>query len=188
MSDEINILAENNIIKVVDNKTIIVAAQPIALVSTGNTGPRGPKGPKGLNYTGNYTGTLLNNNNQYNAPIPFNAGYNNGNGYMTDDVIYFDGSSYVCLEDHTDENPTDAPTKWGLLASKGETGSSVSGYNFVQPTPNTLWNINHNLGYNPSVTAFNSGNLEVECSIVHISNNQTQLLFLIPISGYARVI
>jgi hypothetical protein len=55
----------------------------------------------------------------------------------------------------------------------------------IQNIPSTTWHINHNLNKFPSVTVIDSANTEVEGDIIHINENQCQLIFSAAFSGKA---
>jgi hypothetical protein len=59
-------------------------------------------------------------------------------------------------------------------------------YVHTQPMPALNWAINHNLGFRPDVTLLNSGGVEIEGEIVHISDNLAVAIFVVPVSGTAR--
>jgi hypothetical protein len=65
---------------------------------------------------------------------------------------------------------------------------NMAAYTHVQSSPASTWIINHNLGYKPDVTLYTTGGVVMYAEIVHISNNQTQIIFTIPTSGVARLI
>lgn len=71
---------------------------------------------------------------------------------------------------------------------QGPRGDSGSGYVFTQISPLAIWNINHNLGYKPALNSFTSGGLNIEGSVLHLSNNQLTITFNTPTSGTARLI
>lgn len=58
-------------------------------------------------------------------------------------------------------------------------------YIFTQLTPDTLWDIIHNLNRYPSVTVVDSGGSEIIPSVIYISGNQVQLHFSNATSGKA---
>jgi hypothetical protein len=66
----------------------------------------GPQGPAGLN------ATLLWRNT-----------WNSALTYVINDVVFFNGSSYVAIANTAlTESPTTAPSKWSILAQKGDQG------------------------------------------------------------------
>ena len=75
----------------------------------------------------------------------------------------------------------------GPQGIQGPPGPTGAGFDFTQASPATVWTINHNLGYRPSVQMFNVGGLEVLGEIQHTSNNQTLITFNIAVAGTARL-
>jgi hypothetical protein len=68
----------------------------------GPIGPAGPQGDKGLIWQGVWSGATT---------------------YVIDDAISFNGSSYISISDgNLNFSPDSEPTKWELLASKGDQG------------------------------------------------------------------
>lgn len=59
---------------------------------------------------------------------------------------------------------------------------------FNQLTPSLTWNINHGLGYYPSVELLNEDWNEVEGNVVHTSLNTIKIEFTVPIAGHARLV
>lgn len=70
--------------------------------ATGAQGLKGDKGDKGAQWRGAYSA---------------------GTAYVIDDVVSYNGSSYICILASTGNLPTD-PTYWLLIASKGDTGAT----------------------------------------------------------------
>ena len=58
---------------------------------------------------------------------------------------------------------------------------------FSQPTPAQEWVINHNLGFRPSVELLSVGGAEIEGDVLHVSENQTLVSFVMPVAGSARL-
>ena len=58
---------------------------------------------------------------------------------------------------------------------------------FEQPTPSTVWVINHNFGYEPSVEVIDSTGAEVEAAVTNPSINQTVVTFSVATAGIARL-
>lgn len=73
----------------------------------GEAGTQGAKGEKGdsFNWRGEYSSSAQ---------------------YHSNDVIYYEGSSYICVKDSFGYLPTNA-TYWSLMAKKGEEGTGDSG-------------------------------------------------------------
>ena len=58
-------------------------------------------------------------------------------------------------------------------------------YDFHQTVPDTIWDINHNLGKFPSITVIDSGNTVVVGEYEYIDNNNVQLTFNAAFAGKA---
>lgn len=70
---------------------------------------------------------------------------------------------------------------------QGPPGASGGVYLHEQASASDLWVMNHNLGHRPIIELFTIGGLGMDGSIVHINNNQAQVLFSSPIAGYATL-
>jgi hypothetical protein len=69
-----------------------------------------------------------------------------------------------------------------------EVGStSDKNYVHTQPLAAASWNIGHNMGKYPSVTAFDSTLTRVEGVENHIDSNNLELTFNVPVSGIASL-
>jgi len=68
--------------------------------------------------------TILANWEEFPAGTTINwtGAWNSGTAYAIFDVISHQGSSYLCLQAHTNEQPPSG-TYWGLLAQKGDQGN-----------------------------------------------------------------
>jgi len=66
-----------------------------------------------LNVTGNVTGV---------PHIDYRGNYSGSTAYVKDDVVFYNGSSYIAKQSSTGNAPTNT-TYWGLLAQKGTDGS-----------------------------------------------------------------
>lgn len=73
----------------------------------------------------------------------------------------------------------------GLRGVQGDPGTGGDYLQFDQAAPATTWTINHNFGVRPNVSAYSTGGRELWAEIIHVSVNQTQILFDSPIAGYA---
>ena len=71
--------------------------------ATGPQGIQGPKGEKGINPMGTWV---------------------SNNEYFVDDVVTYQGSAYICIQDHTGISipPNTDTTRWLLFVSKGDKG------------------------------------------------------------------
>lgn len=66
--------------------------------------------------------------------------------------------------------------------------AGLTAYVHTQLAPAATWIINHNRGAVPTCTVCSPGGAEVEAEVLHVSLNQTQVLFVAPASGTARLI
>lgn len=83
---------------------------------------------------------------------------------------------------------TQPSVQLALAAVLGSTGGiSNSGILHNQMTPAMTWTINHNLGFVPSVEVYSVGGAEIDADVLHISANQTQINFVTPTAGSARL-
>jgi len=80
----------------------------------------------------------------------------------------------------------------GQVGPPGPQGPPGSGGNasfeFQQLSASSSWLINHNLGFRPTVGVFDSGGLEVEADVQHMSINQVLISFSTPLAGIARLV
>lgn len=74
----------------------------------------------------------------------------------------------------------DYDSKWADLV--------VPGFNYQQTIASTVWTINHNLGYFPSVELLDAGGQEIEGTVTHVSVNQVVITFFPATAGSARLI
>ena len=64
--------------------------------------------------------------------------------------------------------------------------SESAAFLHVQALEDTVWTVNHNLGFLPDVTARNTGGQVLTCEVVHISANQLVITHVLPLAGTAR--
>lgn len=83
---------------------------------------------------------------------------------------------------------TDFETPQLILDLNSTLAVEVAKHIHNQSSPSDSWNINHNLGFKPSVQVYSSGSQLVFANVLHLSNNQTMIYFDTPIAGYARLI
>jgi hypothetical protein len=80
----------------------------------------------------------------------------------------------------------------GPAGAQGEVGppgpSGSTPYVHTQSTPATVWTINHNLGFRPSVELLDSGGQEIDGDISHPTVNQTVVTLNPATAGLARLI
>jgi len=58
-------------------------------------------------------------------------------------------------------------------------------FSFSQPTPAITWTVNHNLGFRPNLTVFDTGGNIVEGEVAHINENRLTITFSTATSGAA---
>ncbi len=73
----------------------------------------------------------------------------------------------------------------GEKGDKGDPGTGAPFYRHDQGTTQSTWIINHNLGYRGAINAYSVGSQLMLANIVHINDNQAQVLFDGPVAGYA---
>lgn len=78
-----------------------------------------------------------------------------------------------------------APGPQGIQGPQGPPGTASGAFTFTQSTPAATWNVTHNLGYNPAVTATDTAGNVVEGTLLYLTSNTLELSFGIAISGYA---
>jgi hypothetical protein len=76
----------------------------------------------------------------------------------------------------------DGVTAWTSLAF--QSGSPT--YVHAQGAAATTWTVNHNLGFNPSVSLRTTGGVEFDAQVVHTSVNQTVITLKTALAGTAR--
>ncbi len=67
-------------------------------------------------------------------------------------------------------------------------GTSGASYLHNQAAPDTVWTVNHNLGFRPNVEIRNAGGQVILADVAHITDNQLKITFAAPTAGTARVI
>lgn len=75
----------------------------------------------------------------------------------------------------------------GPIGPIGPSGSAAASYFHDQVSPSATWTINHNLGFRPNVSAFDSGGSEVEGDIQHVDVNTLILTFNAAFGGKATL-
>lgn len=58
-------------------------------------------------------------------------------------------------------------------------------YTHSQASAAATWIVNHNFGYRPAVAAYTLGGMMMWANVQHIDDNQAQIHFDGPVSGYA---
>lgn len=95
---------------------------------TGETGPQGPQGPAGTNGTDGLGFT-------------YRGTWTSGNSYSRNDVVFYEGSTYVCIVTSiasSTTSPDNDTANWGLMAQGGASGGGGSvTTNIVLPSPSS---------------------------------------------------
>lgn len=78
------------------------------------------------------------------------------------------------------------PGLQGPVGPAGLPGNASTTYLHEQAVPSATWIINHNLGFKPDVYLTTLGGMEFQADVLHMSLNQTRVLALLPITGFAR--
>lgn len=76
----------------------------------------------------------------------------------------------------------------GLVGPRGPAGTGggeAQGYLFEQAIVSDVWEIEHNLGFRPNVTVFDSAHSQVEGEVFHQDSNSLTVTFSAAFSGYA---
>lgn len=71
----------------------------------------------------------------------------------------------------------------GTVGPQGPTGPSGQSYTFTPDDSIAVWNITHNLGFNPSVRVINALGTEFFGDVVYTNNNQLTVTFTAPVYG-----
>lgn len=116
-----------------------------------------------------------------NAGLNFRGAWNSLVNYNANDLVTFNNSLFIALNANINEQPDLFPADWDLVI----TGNATDTFFFTQSTPATVWTITHNLGKHPAVTVEDSTHREVFAEKHFTSNNQVQVFFNAPESGYA---
>lgn len=67
-------------------------------------------------------------------------------------------------------------------------GGGLVEYKHTQNTPLDIWVVPHNLGRKPITQVYSSGSVLVLANVVHIDNNNTQIIFDSPQAGFAVLV
>lgn len=74
----------------------------------------------------------------------------------------------------------------GVWTNAQEIASKANwSYTYEQQSNATVWNVTHNLGYNPSVDIIDYGSNNIEGDISYTNTNSLTITLSIPASGYA---
>lgn len=81
----------------------------------------------------------------------------------------------------------EATVAGGIQGPPGPAGAPGAGYVHSQPSADSVWIINHNLGIRPGVAVMDVGGNEVDATVLHMTENQTRIYFNTPMAGFARL-
>jgi hypothetical protein len=89
----------------------------------GDIGPEGPEGPTGSKGDKGDTGPegSTGNTGPKGKSFVWRNTWTVGVNYVPDDVVYYNGSSYICINP-TNGNPSTSPNDWSLMCLKGPQG------------------------------------------------------------------
>lgn len=101
----------------------------------------------------------------------------------TSTIVDSDGTTLII-----DERGTTSvyPSQMGPQGPRGDAGPASAFYLHTQSSTSATWTINHNLGFQPTVSIKTAGGAEVECDVIHTSNNQCIAYANSAFSGTAR--
>jgi hypothetical protein len=100
-----------------------VLAQPGATGPTGATGAAGPPGPVGPQGDTGATGPQGAQGDPGPSGMTFQGVWSNSHAYALNDVVYYNGTSYINLYSvNTGQEPDISPVTWAPLALRGPTG------------------------------------------------------------------
>jgi hypothetical protein len=68
------------------------------------------------------TGTTAWNILGYSAGFAFKGPWSSGTSYVVNDVVSYNGSSYISIQNGTNQNPSTQTTYWSIVASQGDIG------------------------------------------------------------------
>jgi hypothetical protein len=78
-----------------------------------------------------------------------------------------------------------APGPQGPVGPQGPPGIDTGYYEYIQVAQSATWNITHNLGINPAVTAVDSAGNVVEGTLLYLTTDTLRISFGVAISGRA---
>lgn len=103
------------------------------------------------------------------------------------DVATLDTDVAILLLDDDSEVHDAIVTLVGTASANPYSSGTGYGIQFNQTGASATWTINHNLGFKPSVSVFNTGSQQVGAEVVHTSVNQVLIYFNTPTAGFARL-
>lgn len=103
---------------------------------------------------------------------------------MADEIIVVE--PIIPVINVINETPTITVSTPGPQGPSGAAASVF--YTHIQPTPASVWTINHNLGGNPTAVVLDSANTQCEGTFSYPSLNQMVITFSSAFTGTAYII
>jgi hypothetical protein len=107
---------------------------------------------------------------------------------MTDKIVVVQSSTPSIV---VEENNAQLVNVTGMVGPKGDTGpkgddgTPGGSYTHNQSALSATWTINHDLNFNPNVTAQDSGGSTIEGNVEYINSNSLTITFSAASSGVA---
>lgn len=105
------------------------------------------------------------------------AGQGDIQATQASDAVYFAAGDNVTI--------TTNPSTKTITISAADSAGTPPRFEFVQPSPQITWVVNHNLGFYPTVHIYSIGRVEVEAEYTHNTVNQTTINFNTAQTGIA---
>lgn len=74
----------------------------------------------------------------------------------------------------------------GPIGPVGPAGPATGNYEHIQTVLSTSWVVNHDLGFKPNVSVFDTSGVSIEANVIYHTINQVEIQFLTPRAGTAR--
>lgn len=74
-----------------------------------------------------------------------------------------------------------------IVGPPGDDGADIETYVHTQASAASTWTVNHNLGRRPAASVRSAGGIEVIAQVLHVSDNQLQVIFAVPATGSVYV-
>jgi hypothetical protein len=190
MADNIKVIKQDNNVKVTEN------INKVTISSVGVQGPKGTEIHQGIGGPTNSIGVI--GDYYIDTATKEFYGPKTASGWGSPDFIMggnaltvgsgnpsntFGSNGDVFINTTTNTVFTKVGGVWG----SGQVLVNPFNFSYVheQQSPNTIWSINHNLHYRPSITVVDYGKNNIECDISHTDADNSLLAFNVPVSGYA---
>lgn len=92
--------------------------------ATGATGSSGPQGPQGLSGLPGPSGPAGVQGLQGPAGVSFKGTWSGATGYLQNDAVFYQGSTYLALATSLAAPPDTTPSAWAVLAQSGAVGAT----------------------------------------------------------------